>query len=205
MKKWLCLLLCCLLLPAAALAESEFDDEALRRMEDFTVYGEPGSPNTVFRPVNQPYQGQVDEPYEGWLVAYVDFVSLPDYGATLPRVMVSIETFEPVGADAMRLTVSGKKYTFAVTGSRSEYDDVYMEDYAVCLSAVSLPMMKAIAQQKKDQPIQVEFLVQEEVVFVGQVVLPGQEVAELYDTFIDLGGKRQDLKRFDEIWPCEIG
>lgn len=205
MKKWLCLLVCCLLLPAAALAESEFDDEALRRMEDFTVFGEPGSPNTVFRPVNQPYQGQVDDPYEGWLVAYVDFVSLPDYGATLPRLLVSIETFEPVGADAMRLTVGGKTYTFTVNGDRAEYDDVYMEDYAVCLSAVSLPMMKAIAQQKKDQPICVEFFVQEELVFAGQVVLPGKEVAELYDTFIDLGGKRQDLKRFDEIWPCKVG
>lgn len=205
MKKWLCLLLCCLLLPGAAFAESEFDDEALRSMEDFTVFGEPGSASTVFRPVNQPYQGQVDEPYEGWLVAYVDFVSLPDYGATLPRLLVSIETFEPIGADEMRLTVSGMTYTFTVGCNRSEYDDVYMEDYAVCLSAVSLPMMKAIAQQKKDQPIQVDFLVQEEVVFVGQVVLPGQEMAELYDLFIDLGGKRQDLKRFDEIWPCKVG
>lgn len=205
MRKWLCMLLCCLLLPAAAFAESEFDDEALRNMENYTVFGEPLTPNTVFRPVNQPYQGQVDEPYEGWLVAYMDFVSMPDYGATLPRLLVSIETFEPIGADAMRLTVGGKTYTFAVTGERSEYDDVYMEDYAVCLSAASLPMMKVIAQQKKDQPIQVDFLVQEEVVFVGQVVLPGQEVADMYDAFIDLGGKRQDLKRFDEIWPCEIG
>lgn len=205
MKKWLCLLLCLLMLPVYAVGESEFDDEALRRMESFTVFDEPGSANTVIRPLNQPYQGQVDKPYEGWLVAYVDFVTLPDYGATLPRVMVSIETFEPIGADEMRLTVSGKTYTFAVNGSRSEYDDVYMEDYAVCLSAASLPMMKAIAQQKQDKPIRVEFLVQEETVFVGQVVLPGKEVADMYDTFIDLGGKRQDLTRFDEIWPCKIG
>lgn len=205
MKKWLCLLLCLLLLPVAALAESAFDDEALRRMEDVTVFDEPGSINTVVRPVNQPYQGQVDEPYEGWLVAYVDFLTLPEHGVTLPRVLMAIETFEPVGADEMRLTVGGKTYTFAVTGIRSEYDDVYMEDYSVCMTAASLPMLKAIAQQKKDQPVQVEFLVQEEVVFAGQVILPGAEVAELYDTFIDLGGKRQELTRFDESWPCKIG
>lgn len=200
MKRCLCLLLCLLMCPFA-LAESEFNEEALRQMENISTYLEPGTSSTVYRLVNQPYRGQVDSPYDGYLVAYVDFVTLPDHGVTLLRLLISIEAYEPVSADAMRVTVGGKAYTFAVQGDQSEYDDVYMEDYAVCLSAASLPLLKNIAQQKKDKPVTVEFLVQDEVMFAGEVVIPGAEAATLYDAFINCGGKRQDLTWFDEIWP----
>ncbi len=202
MKRFFALLLC--LMMTTALAESAFDVEALRGTENMNIFTPYGSVDTVVRPLNQPYIGQVDAPWDGGLIAYVDYITLVDADATLLRLVVSIEAFEPVTADQMRLTVGKKTYTFDVTYEQSEYDGLYMEDYAVCLTDASLPLMKAIAQQKTDAPIPVEFLSLGETVFAGMVIIPGQEAAQLYDRYIDLGGKKQELKRLDATWPCTV-
>ena len=202
MKKFLAMLLCLLL--TAACAESPFDVEELRRTENMTIFTPYGSVDTVVRPMNQPYFGQEDAPYDGGLIAYVDYITLVDADATLLRLVVSIEAFDPISADQMRITVGKKTYTFDVTYEQSEYDGLYMEDYAVCLTDASLPLMKAIAQQKNDAPITVEFLSLGETVFAGAVIIPGAEAAQLYDRYIDLGGKKQELKRLDATWPCTV-
>lgn len=202
MKRIIALLLC--LLMTAALAESPFDVTELRQTENMNIFTPYGSVDTVVRPMNQPYMGQVDAPYDGGIIAYVDYVTLVDADATLLRLVVSIEAYDPVSADQMRITVGKKTYTFDVDYEQSEYDGLYMEDYAVCLTDASLPLLKAIAQQKKDEPIPVEFLSLGDLVFAGVVIIPGQEAAQLYDRFIDLGGKKQELKRLDATWPCTV-
>ena len=133
-----------------------------------------------------------------------DYITLVDADVTLLRLVMSIEAYDPICADQMRLTVGKKTYTFDVTYDQDEYDGLYMEDYAVCLTDASLPLMKTIAQQKKDEPIAVEFLSLGETIFAGEVIIPGQEAAQLYDRFIDLGGKKQELKRLDATWPCTV-
>ena len=202
MKKFLALLLC--LLMSTAVADSAFDVNELRRTENMNIFTPYGSVDTVVRPLNQPYIGQVDAPYDGGLIAYADYITLVDADVTLLRLVVSIEAFEPITADQMRLTVGKKTYTFDVTYEQAEYDGLYMEDYTVCLTDASLPLMKAIAQQKKDDPIRVEFLSLGETVFAGVVIIPGQEAAVLYDRYINLGGKKQELKRLDATWPCVV-
>lgn len=206
MKRMIAVLCCLLLMASLASAENVFDNAALRQMENAMVFNPtPGSVDTVVRPpLNQPYIGQVDEPYDGFLVAYVDYIILPDYDATLLRLMVATEAFDPIKADEMRLTVSGRRYTFAMDSRWEEYDGIYMEDYTTCLTDASLPLLKAIAQTKQDAPIPVEFLSLGEVVFAGQVVIPGDDAADLYDRFINLGGKKQDLKKLDDVWPCKV-
>ena len=204
MKKLLALLMALALLLTSAAAESVFNTEALRNMAHTYTFTHPGTINTVTRLEHQPYIGQADWPEDGGLMAYVDYITLPDYDVTLLRLMISIEAFDPIAADEMRLTVGGKRYTFTVDYDQSEYDGLYMEDYTVCLTEESLPLLKAIAQQKQDDPIPVEFFSLGETVFQGQAVIPGDDAATLYDAFIDLGGKRQTLKQFDEIWPCKV-
>ena len=202
MKKLLVMLLC--LLMTAAMAESPFDVAELRQTENMNIFTPYGSVDTVVRPMNQPYMGQATMPEDGGIIAYVDYITLVDADATLLRLVVSIEAYDPVSADQMRITVGKKTYTFDVDYEQSEYDGLYMEDYAVCLTDASLPLLKAIAQQKKDEPILVEFLALGDVVFVGEVIIPGKEAAALYDRFIDLGGKKQELKRLDATWPCVV-
>ena len=202
MKKLIALVLALLLCGSAALAE--FDTASLRDMENTTTFTHPGTINTVTRLLNQPYLAQVDAPSEGELSVFVDFITLPDYEVTLLRLLTGTVTYAPLAANEMRITVGGKRYTFTVNYEQSEYDGIYMEDYAVCLTDTSLPLLKAIAQQKTDKPIQVEYLSLGEVVFSAQVIIPGQDAALIYDRFVDYGGKKQDLSWYDAMWPCKV-
>ena len=202
MKRLIALVLALLLCGSAALAE--FDTASLRDMENTTTFTHPGTVNTVTRLLNQPYLAQVDAPGEGELSVFVDFITLPDYEVTLLRLLTGTVTYAPLAANEMRITVGGKRYTFTVNYEQSEYDGIYMEDYAVCLTDTSLPLLKAIAQQKTDKPIQVEYLSLGEVVFSAQVIIPGQDAALIYDRFVDYGGKKQDLSWYDAMWPCKV-
>lgn len=203
MKKLLALLLALLLSSPAALAE--FDTASLKEDAELYAIDLPGSVDTAYRPVNQPYIGQVDEGFDGELVAYVDYLSLVDADATVLRLMVGTVVFDTaLNADQLRLTVQGKTYTFTVTHEESEYDGMYMEDYTTCLVGDGLSMVKAIAQQKQDDPIPVELLSLGDVVFSGLVIIPGEEAARLYDRWIDLGGKTQTLTALETLWPCEM-
>lgn len=202
MKRLITLVLALLLCGSAALAE--FDTASLRDMENTTTFTHPGTVNTVTRLLNQPYLAQVDAPGEGELSVFVDFITLPDYEVTLLRLLTGTVTYAPLAANEMRITVGGKRYTFTVNYEQSEYDGIYMEDYAVCLTDTSLPLLKAIAQQKTDKPIQVEYLSLGEVVFSAQVIIPGQDAALIYDRFVDYGGKKQDLSWYDAMWPCKV-
>lgn len=202
MKRLIALVLALLLCGSAALAE--FDTASLRDMENTTTFTHPGTVNTVTRLLNQPYLAQVDAPSEGELSVYVDFITLPDYEVTLLRLLTGTVTYAPLAANEMRITAGGKRYTFTVNYEQSEYDGIYMEDYAVCLTDTSLPLLKAIAQQKTDKPIQVEYLSLGEVVFSAQVIIPGQDAALIYDRFVDYGGKKQDLSWYDAMWPCKV-
>ena len=198
-----CVLILGLLLSSAR-AETAFDNSALLLEEDLYSFTHPGTANTVVRPLHQPYFGQLDEGYDGDLLAYVDYVILPDLEATLIRLFLSTTTYEPLTAQEIRLTVGSKQWTFTVDYDQSEYDGIYMEDYVICLTDASLAFLKAVAQQKADAPIPVEFLVEGQTVFSGLVVIPGQDAADLYDRFINLGGKMQPLRDYDELWPCKI-
>lgn len=202
MKRLITLVLALLLCGSAALAE--FDTASLRDMENTTTFTHPGTVNTVTRLLNQPYLAQVDAPGEGELSVFVDFITLPDYEVTLLRLLTGTVTYAPLAANEMRITAGGKRYTFTVNYEQSEYDGIYMEDYAVCLTDTSLPLLKAIAQQKTDKPIQVEYLSLGEVVFSAQVIIPGQDAALIYDRFVDYGGKKQDLSWYDAMWPCKV-
>lgn len=202
MKKLLALLLI-LFLASPALAE--MDLTPLKTDPDWYAFPQGATLNTVYRAVNQPYIGQVDDAFDGDLVAYVDFITLVDQDVTLLRLMASTEMFGlPLGADQLRLTVAGKRYAFSVSREESEYDGLYMEDYTTCLVGEGLTMLKAIAQQKKDHPIAVELLAEGSVVFTGLVIIPGEEAAAIYDRFIDMGGKKQSLKAPEEQFPCKV-
>lgn len=202
MKRILALVLMMTLLLTSALAE--FNTDALKTDADLYSFTQFGTVDTVYRSVNQPYIGQVDEGYDGGLVAYVDFVTMPDHEATLLRLMISTEVFDlPLGAQEVRLTVGGKQYTLPVSRVESEYDGLYMEDFTACLVGEGLNMLAAIARQKQDDPIPVELLSLGDVVFSGMVIIPGEEAASLHDRFVDLGGKTQGLKKLEELFPCK--
>ena len=202
MKRFLtCLMLLFMITPALA----EIDLNPLREDPDWYSFPVPNSVNTVWRAANQPYIGQLDEGFDGELVAYGDYLTLVDAEVTVPRLMLCTVVWDlPLNAQELRLTVGKNRYTLSATHTESEYDGVYMEDYETCLVGDGLSLLKAIAQQKSDAPIPVELLSGGSVVFSGQVVIPGEEAAQIYDRFIDMGGKKQNLKPLEALWPCVV-
>lgn len=202
MKRFLACLLLTLFLASPALAE--IDLSPLKEDPDWTSFPAPGSVNTVWRSVNPPYLGQVDEGFDGELVAYVDYITLVDAEATVPRLMICTVVWDmPLNAQELRLTVGKTRYTLTAAHTESEYDGVYMEDYESCLVGEGLNLLKAIAQQKTDAPIPVELLCEGSPVFSGLVVIPGEEAARIYDRYIDMGGKTQNTKALEAVWSAE--
>ena len=188
-----------LLLPV--LAQAEFNNTELERLEGCMVLMHPGTLDKLVCPLNQPFEGEMED---AWLEVSVDFAEKIELDMTLIRVAVGIEVFDNVYADAIAFTVGGKRYAFSAQADVFEYDGVYQEDYYICLTDASLDFLKALAQQKKDDPIPVEFISLDEVVTTGTVVIPGDDAAWIYDTFVNLGGKTQPLKEIDDMWPCTI-
>ena len=199
MKRSIMLALALMFCTLPALAE--FDTAGLKQQEDFLIMMAPGSWDTLYCPMNQPYQGEMED---AWLDVSIDFVEKVDIDMTLIRVAVRVEVFDNLYADTIAFTVGGKRYAFAVTADVFEYDGVYQETYVTCLTDESLAFLKALAQQKKDDPITLEFISCEESVATGRIVIPGDEAARLYDLFIDLDGKTQNLKDIVEMYPCVI-
>ncbi|MBQ7138096.1 MAG: hypothetical protein IJO39_03770 [Clostridia bacterium] len=201
MKRFLaCLMLLMLFTPALA----ELDLSPLKDDPDWTAFPVSNSVNTFYRAANQPYHGQVDEGFDGELVAYVDYITLVDAGVTVPRLMLCTVAWDlPLNAQEVRLTVGKTRYTLAASHTESEYDGVYMEDYESCLVGDGLALLKTIAQQKTNAFIPVELLLDGSVVFSGQVIIPGEEAAQIYDRYIDMGGKTQNVKALEALWPVE--
>ena len=106
MKKLLAFLMALMLLASSALAD--FDLSALKGDPNLNAFTRYGTVNTVYRPVNQPNLGQVDEAFEGDLIVYVDYITLVDEDVTLLQLTASTTVFDtPLNADQLRLTVGG--------------------------------------------------------------------------------------------------
>ncbi len=198
MKKLLALLMLLVLVPCAAMAD--FDTDALLEQPGLTQSLDAGW-NTIYSLPMPFYLGEIDD---GELLVTLDYIHHAEVDMTLIRVDVLLMLEDMMRADTAAFTVGGKRYAFSVTPEVFEYDGIYQEDYAICLTDASLPFLKAIAQQKKDDPIPVEFLVEDEVRLAGVVVIPGDDAAKIYDLYIDLGGKTQELKSIDDLWPVKI-
>lgn len=205
MKKLFALLLTLtLLLPGLALAE--FDTDTLLEREN-AIQSVNAQWDTIYSLSNPFYMGEIGEAWADnadTMMVTLDYIQKADLDMTLVRVDVLVMLYDMMRADTVTFTVGGKTYAFAVEAEVFEYDGIYQEDYIICLTDASLPFLKAIAQQKKDNPIPVAFSCGGEVMLEAQVVIPGDDAAHLYDLYIDLGGKTQELKSIDDNWPVEI-
>lgn len=192
----LCLMVGMLLTQALA-EENTFDNAALEETENCAVYLSDNGVDTVVRPLNQPYMGTVE--MEGAeLIAYLDYVEMPGEDVTVLRLLLALTVPERLAANEVTVTVGKKDYVFSVMPMISEYDTTYYEDYALCMTDESLPMIKAMARAKDDS-----FLVRfaGDASLVGMITLPNADVAAIYDRYIDLGGERQGLEWLREQYP----
>lgn len=200
MKKWLCIVLALMLCGASASAE--FDFSALKEMEDAIVTDIPGTADTIVRPMRMPYQGELGEDD---LIANLDYIILPDQEVAALRICLSVSLFEPMQADQVAVTLDGKCYTFSVTPDVSEYDGIYMEDYALVMTSDSMPLMQALSKGKQEQTMTVVFICTEDgMQKTGSISLPAEDVKELLAEYAAFGGDDQDLALIAERFPCTV-
>lgn len=192
-------LLLVLLLCGTAQAEG-FDQVMLEQRDGYSVFREANQVDTVVRPLSQPYGGEVDL-MDGSLAVFLDFLQVADEDMTFLRLTLSLTSCDYVAAREMTVTVGGKDYVFQVQPQCTEYDLTYYEDFAVCLTDESLPMVKAMARSKTDT-----FAIRlvGNATVEGSITLPLDEVADIYDTYVDLGGPAQRLDNCREEWPVAI-
>ncbi|MGN0970662.1 MAG: hypothetical protein ACI4OY_01825 [Aristaeellaceae bacterium] len=194
-------LLLALLLPAAALGEA--DGMALRQTENCMVFTAANGVDTVIRPLDQPFMGETALE-DGELIAYLDYVDMPNEGAIFLRLTFSLMAPDLLSADTLRLTVGKTDYVFPVMAEISEYDTIYYEDYALCLTEASLPIIDAIIRLK-GAPVAVALEREEETLAAGEVAFPAAQVKAVLERYEAIGGLTQELGRFDTVWPVDIG
>lgn len=198
MKKLICWLVCLLLLTGAAAAE--FDQAGLESMENCRVYMDMNGVDTIVRPMDQPYPGET-ELEDSELLVYLDYVQMPNEDATFLRLTLALKSCEYLAANEMTVTVGKTDYVFSVFPQVWEYDMTYFEDYIVCMTDESLPMIKAMARSR-EETFPIRLAGKKEV--AGSITLDLDRVAELYDAYIGFGGAEQDLAFCRELWPVRI-
>lgn len=196
-KGWLPLLLA-LLLAFPALAE--VDNAMLESAPGMMSYLDMDNVNTVIRSQAQPFPGRTDEG-DTEVYAFIDFLEMPVEDVTLVRLTVSVVGTEELCAREMNISAGGKTYAFNVTRQVSEYDMMYYEDYSVCLTDQTLPLLKAIARGKTDD---YAVTLTGSARFNCTLTIPGNEAAQLYDLYVDAGGTKQNLELMRSLWPATI-
>ena len=215
MKKFLALLLV-MCLPALALAE--VDAMELQTRENMQVFTASNGVDTVIRPMDQPFIGETSLE-GGELIAYLDYIDMPNENRVFLRLTISVVTPDMAAADTMALKVGKKTYTFSVQPEINEYDTIYYEDYAVCLTGESLPILEDIIKldakaedvaalhekyQLDGKPVQVTLSCEGMEPISGSVVIPAENVKAIRDRYEKIGGMAQDFGAFEETWPVEI-
>lgn len=182
-----------------ALAEGFRQDE-LEDMPGYQVFLDENGVDTVVRPEDQPYMGEI-RLEGGMLITFLDFVEKPEEGMTFLRLTASVMSGERLAAEEMTLTVGDNRYVFALSPVIHEYDTVYYEDYSLCLTDESLPMLKAMARAEEGM-FPVAFT--GESTAEGLLALPGERAAEIYDIYVSLGGHEQNLAICRDLWPVRV-
>ena len=202
MKRLFCLLLTLMLLMTGfALAEDDgLDFSAWESLPDTYVYLDDDQVTTVIRYQDQPFFGQCDSD-DDTICVFLDFVEDPNLDRVLVRLSLSLQCLDEVHGETMSITVNNTSYTFSVYPRISEYDLVYQEEYCVCLTAASLPMLKAIAKGKRDS---FSFTISGDRVVSGTLSIPVKNASAIYSQYTKLKGDKQDLAALDDYWPCEV-
>ena len=175
MKRLLALLLL-LCLPFAAAAEK--DRAALTEGLDCAIFLDANQIDTVIRPMQEPFFGTVDG--EGEMIAFLDYVEIPDLNGTFMRLTLSLVTNEPVNAEELTLAFGKNSYVFDVWPFTSEYDTVYYEDYAVTFDDKTIAMLKALSKNKAE----ITYTLTGDSVRTGTLDIDADVVKELYNRFV---------------------
>ncbi len=188
MKRLLCcaLILALLGLCPALAEEGVFDLGALYDDETLYVYLDDNRIDTVYRPMDQPYPGELSE---GGLVTFLDYVDLAEAGAVVLRFALAVQTESLLNAGSVTLSCGGAVVQRELNPTCTEYDGVYMEDYYIPLSGEDFALIRALLAG--DGVLSVTL--QSDRTITGTVRIPTDSLRTVWETYQACGGLTQDF------------
>ncbi len=179
MRKTACFLLALVLL-LFGMAHAYAEMEQLTGIDGVQVFLADNGVDTVVRPEDQPYFGQIDKENAS-LCIYLDFLQSPnDEDIVFMRLTLAIETWDPVNAETIAVEAGKNRYVFEVKASTSEYDQTYYEDYELYMTDLSLPMIAAMASAKTSEW---KFVLYGNETVEGSITMPADMVKKLYKAY----------------------
>lgn len=193
MKRWACLILSLLFLFSCALAHT-VDMDILTEGLDHHEWPDLNGVDTMYRPVSQPWEGETEN---GTLFVYLDYVDSVNDDMLFMRLTLNLETYEKLVSPHVIFTVGDKEWVMTAVVRIDEYDGTFYEDYMIYFTDETDDLIKAIICEGGHATVDIDG----EIPYHGILSLPPEELADLYDRYVNAGGFRQRFDIYHSQWP----
>lgn len=150
--------------------------------------------DTIYRPIGQQWHAENDTG-EGRF--FLDYLEIPNEDAVLLRITVAMEMVDYCSLPELILEIGGNRWVFGCELRINEYDGYYYEDFYICLTDESLPVLRDMISAGGAVQVRVDT----ETPFVLDFTIDPAFIADMHDRYVNAGGTRQNLTQFQQLWP----
>lgn len=193
MKRFLAVLLFLPLLLSSALAH-EVNLSVLLEGIEYTEREDLNGIDTMYRPAAQPWRFETEN---GRLRVYLDYVDAVNDDMLFLRLTMNFSVYEKLVTPHMAFTVDGKTWIATAKVNAEEYDGTYYHDYMLYFTDETDDLLKAIVRAEGLVTVNIDGLEP----FHAELELPAEEMADLYDRYVNAGGMRQHFEIYHSMWP----
>ena len=193
MKRFLAVLMMVILLLSTASAH-EVDLSVLLEGIEYTEREDLNGVDVMYRPATQPWRFETET---GRLRVYLDYVDDANDDMLFLRLTMNFAAYEKLVTPHMTFTVDGNTWVATAEVNAEEYDGTYYHDYMLYFTDETDDLLKAIIRAEGMVTVDIDGLEP----FHAELELPAEEMADLYDRYVDAGGMRQRFEIYHSIWP----
>lgn len=154
--------------------------------------------DTIYRSASQPW---IYETETGKLRVYLDYVDAVNDDMLFLRMTLTFAAYEQLTTPHVTFTVNGEAWIPTMIVHAEEYDGTYYHDYMLCFTDETAPLLKAIIRAGGLATVDVGGLEP----FHAEMMLPVEEMADLYDRYVNAGGMKQHFQIYHSVWPLMEG
>jgi len=193
MKRTAAALLAAMLLFSCAYAHG-VDLPLLLEGLEYTAREDLNGVDTMYRPASQPWRFETDN---GRLRVYLDYVDNVTDDVLFLRLTLNFSAWEKLITPHITFTVDGKTWTATAETNVEEYDGTYYHDYMLYFTDETDDLLKAIIRAESAVTVDIDGLEP----FHAELTLPAEEMADLYDRYVNAGGMHQHFEIYHSVWP----
>ena len=197
MKRFAAVMLMLALLLSPAMAH-DVDIPTLLEGIEYNERGDINGVDTMYRPVTQPWRYDTET---GSLRVYLDYVDAVNDDMLFLRLTMNFATDEKLVTPHMAFTMDGQQWIVTAEVNAEEYDGTYYHDYMLYFTDETDDLLKAIVRAEGLVMVDIDGIAP----FHAELTLPVDEIADLYDHYVNAGGMRQSFEMYHSMWPLIEG